>query len=372
MKKLIYFGMTIIVLGGCIFVGYRYGAKQGGMMQRPVGPAYVFTGTLEQKDIAPTQKFIALVEPINAVDLKPQITGVIENVAFQNGGMVQEGETLFTIEQDRYAAAVQIAQANVDKAQAHVAQIQSDYNRQEDLFKQKFLPKAELEIAESNLAQAKAQLKQAEADLKLAEINLGYTTITSPISGRIGRALVTKGNYVASTTNALARVVQIDPIRITFSLTDKEALNSVLTDGNTKNNTKWQVLLSNGRTLDIVPENIFIDNEVDSKTATLAVYIETPNTQHLLIPGNYVTIILGSKTPQQALLVPQTAVMQDGNGTYVMKVVDGKAQQQYIDIGDIYEDAYILKKGLMPQDEIVLSGGQKLLNGQEIKSTKAS
>lgn len=371
-KKLI---LIIALLIAGTYGGYYFGLKKGMApmaMLASAGETYVLTGPLTQKDITPSKSFIALVEPINAVDIKPQVTGTVEQVLFQDGSKVQEGETLFIIEQDKYQANVEAAEAALDKARANVTQIQNDYTRQEKLYNQKFLPKAELEIAESNLMQARAAIKKAEADLKLAKLDLEHTVLTAPITGRIGKALITKGNYVSSQVSSLARLVQTNPIRITFSITDKENLDvyTRIQKGETLN-LQVKLMLSDGQILNIKPNAIFTGNEIDKTTATLPVYIEYDNADGLLTPGNYVTVLMNLQNEQQALLVPQTAVLQDANGKYVMKAVGDSAIQQYIEIGPAYENFYIVEKGLTAEDIIILSGAQKVHTGQKIKSTAA-
>ena len=372
LKKLI---LVLAFLVGAAYGGYYFGLKKGMApmaMLAKAAETYVLTGPLTQKDITPTKSFIALVEPINAVDIKPQVTGTVEQVLFQDGSTVHEGETLFVIEQDKYQANVEAAEAALDKARANVTQIQNDYTRQEKLFSQKFLPKAELEVAESNLMQARAAVKKAEADLKLAKLDLEHTVLTAPITGRIGKALITKGNYVSSQVSSLARLVQTSPIRITFSITDKENLG-VYTRLQQGENLHLQVklMLSDGQILSIKPTTIFTGNEIDKATATLPVYIEYENTDGLLIPGNYVTVLMNLQDEQKALLAPQTAILQDTNGKYVMKAVGDTAVQQYVEVGPAYEEFYIIKKGLNPEDVIILSGAQKVQSGQKIKSTAA-
>jgi len=184
--------------------------------------------------------------------------------------------------------------------------------------------------------------------------------------------LITKGNYVSSQVSSLARLVQTNPIRITFSITDKENLDvyTRIQRGETLN-LQVKLMLSDGQILNIKPNAVFTGNEIDKTTATLPVYIEYDNADGLLTPGNYVTVLMNLQNEQQALLVPQTAVLQDANGKYVMKAVGDSALQQYIEIGPAYENFYIVEKGLTAEDIIILSGAQKVHTGQKIKSTAA-
>ena len=201
--------------------GYYWGTSQTkSMMPMQMGPApYIPVGLPEQRDIQDQTRFIALVKPLNSVDIRPQVAGEIKEVLFTDGQFVNEGDVLFLIDPDKYQANLAVAKAALAKAEADVKQLKSDFDRQAELYKDKFVSTADLEKSESRLAQAQAAVKQAQANLNLAEIDLKHTEVKSPISGRIGQALITKGNYVNVANGALARIVQTTPVKISFSIT---------------------------------------------------------------------------------------------------------------------------------------------------------
>lgn len=360
----------------CIGAGY-YGARQISMQQAPMmkgnaGEAYVITGQPILKDIRPHKAFIAFVEPINAVNLKAQVAGTIDDVLFENGSFVQEGDVLFVIDKRKYEANVQSAQASLNKANANVVQIQNDYKRQLKLYKDKFLPKAELEVAESNLEQAKAEVLQAEATLKLARLDLEYATVTAPISGYISKAHVTKGNYVDTNSAVLARIVQTNPVRISFSVTDKERLEKLGNESDFQAPISMKLILSNGNEVSIKPQKMFTDRETSADTATLSVYVEYENTDQFLLPGNVISVQVADTAPKNVILIPQTAILQDSNGKYVMKTDEaGIATQQYIETNDVYENMAVIDAGLTLDDTIIVSGGQKVRSGQKVKSVNS-
>ncbi len=340
--------------------------------QMPMSEPLVITGHPLEKDIRPFKNVIALVEPINEVDLKPQVSGTVDAVLFENGSYVKEGDILFIIDKSRYEANVQARQADLDKAQANVIQIQNDYNRMNKLYKDKFLAKAELELAESNLAQAKANVSQAEANLKLAQIDLKHATVTAPISGYISKAHITKGNYVSTSTQSLARIVQTNPVRIAFSVTDKERVQKVLTRQQDKEAELFDMhmILPNGKEIEVQPDKIFTESEVDKDTASISVYAEYANEQRLLLPGNVLTAKLSETKEQKVILVSQDAVLQDTKGKYVMKITnDNTATQQYIQSNENIDNYYIVEQGLTPTDLIILTGAQKVRDGQKVKPT---
>ncbi len=376
MKKSIFKIIGILLIFGLfVYFVFYYSAKFGAekavqAMRAQVQTPYVRVGTPNIKEMTNNTRFIALVKPLNAVDVKTQVAGAIEEVAFSDGQYVKEGDTLFVIEQDRYKANVSAAKASLTKAEADLKQAKSDYARQKTLHRTKDISTADLEKSESRTAQAEAAVEQAKAALELAEIDLKHTVITAPIAGRIGQVLITKGNYVSLSTPALARIVQITPVKITFALSDKENLSMrkmLMAKGSQNDRPNLQIELSDKSVLPLSSEHIFLDNEMDQATATISLYAEYDNKNELLVPNNHVTILWKSNEQRPSLFIPQTAVYNDANGSYVMRAQqDNTVVQQYIKTGQTLDNMIEIESGLNEKDTIVLSGGQKLHNGQSI------
>ena len=362
-----YIKYTLVALAG-VALGYfikGHFFPGGVQMGAGAGQASVIVKTLSKKPMALGKSFIAKVEAINASDVTPQVSGYIDQVLFKDGSFVKEGDVLFVIDQSRYQAAAQSAEAALEKAKASLAQIQSDYHRELSLYEDQMLSKADLEVAESNLATAKANVKAAQAALDLAKLDLAYTQVRSPISGYIGKALVTKGNYATASASKLARVIQMDPIRVVFSITDKERLSGM--DQLTTSTPDIQIALPNGDTVEIPEANVFSDNEINAQTATMAVYAQASNPSNKLVPGNYVNVTVSMDKFRPVLLVPQTAVSQDASGQYVMTVTDDNTVvQKYITVGDMVQGQYVVAAGLEDGDRVVTIGQQKLQNGQKV------
>ncbi len=367
----------VVILGLCVSFGWFLKAKLTppvtGMGMMGGGTPYVLVQELETRNIAPKKTFIGHVEAIKSVNLMPQITGYVEKVLFEEGSFVNEGDILFVIEQERYLATVSLREAELASAKANLVRAERDYKRQSSLSKQNYASKATLDTAESAYLQAKAEVAQAQANLDLAKIDLGYTEIKAPISGRIGKALVTEGNYVSSATQTLARIVQTDPIRVAFSVTDKDMLNMRQMYDGKGAQLQTELVLSNGTVLVNHLQSRFTDNEVNTDTATIAVYAEYSNDKGLLIPGNYVDIRIGEKEAQMALLVPQAALAQDEHGNYVMVVTkDNIAEQRRVVLGDIVEDQQVVLDGLNADDKVIVQGLQKVREGQPVKAQLVS
>lgn len=365
----------ILVLALCVAAGWylkaRLTPQAPAMMGMGGGEPYVLIKQVTQTNIAPKRNYIGHVEAIKSVNLKPQINGYVEKVLFHEGSLVSEGDILFVIEQKRYLATLELRQAELDSAKASLVRAERDYKRQTSLSKEQYASKATLDTSESSYLQAKAAVAQAQANVELAKIDLDYTEIKAPITGYIGKAKVTEGNYVNSTTQDLARIVQTNPIRVAFSITDKDTLSSrQMYQGKDQEHLQTELVLPNGTVLVNNLQSRFSDNEINSDTATITIYAEYSNDQNLLIPGNYVDIRVGTKEEQIAVLVPQAALAQDEHGNYVVTVdKDNIAEQKRVILGDIVGDSQIVLDGLSPDDKVIIQGLQKAVNGKKVKAS---
>ena len=312
-------------------------------------PPYVLTRSLTKGDVSEKKKYIAKVEAINSVDIIPQVSGYLEKILFESGAEVTEGESIFVIEQTQY-------KADSEKAEAAVEKAQKQYDRLVTLNKNKYTSDRDVEVVES-------ELKQAKAKLEIAKLNLEHSEIKSPINGKIGKALVTVGNLVTPSSSKLARIVQTNPIRIAFSVSDKERL-MFMKNPNVGEEAFVEIVLPNGDIKQTETQNVFVDNEVDATTATIPVYLDFENSDYLLVPGNYVDIYVHFTSAKNALMVPQQALMSDINGTYVMTVnQDNKVEQKYIVLGPIMGENQVVKSGLNGDERVIVQGLQKVAPG---------
>lgn len=320
-------------------------------------PPHVLVRSLSKADISAKKKYIAQVEPINSVDIVPQVSGYLEKIMFNDGSFINKGDEIFLIEQRKY-------KADLKSAEAAVKQLKADYNRIKSLHQKRFVSDKERDIAESNL-------EQAEAALDLAKLNLEYTHIKSPISGYIGKALVTEGNLVSPETPKLARIVQTKPIRIAFSVSDKERSDFMQKINDIKN-ISIDVVLPNGSTETVPAQNLFFDNEVNPETATIPVYVDVENNDNLLVVGNYVDIFVSFNQAKEAVLVPQVALSADINGSYVMVVKDDNTvEQKYLQLGEVIDDNQVVVSGLDGSEKVIVQGLQKVKNGITVTPNSA-
>lgn len=337
-----------------------------GMQPEP----YVLIQKVANRDTTQVSNQIAHVEAINSVSLLPQVGGTIDEVLFEEGSFVKAGDLLFVIDPDRYKAMVDLRQAELSSAKASLTEAERNYNRQIKLSKQNIASKATFDAAESSFLQAKAAVKQAEANLDLAKIDLDYTKVTAPISGYIGKALVTKGNYVAPSSQVLAKIVQVSPVRVTFSLTDKEFLNLKSEyERNADIAMKARIILPDGNVLVENFSSRFADNEVSTNTATVSIFSDFANTDEKLLPGNYVQIALIKDEPEINVMIPQASLAQDEHGFYTYVITDDNiAEERRLVLGDVIGSEQIVKEGLKAGDKVIIQGLQKVKNGIKVKA----
>ncbi len=368
-KTVILRRLAFIIL--CVSLGWFLKAKMTPKMNMGafgLQVPYVLTTQAKLADTAKAQTHIAHVEAINSVALQPKVNGTIEEVAFEEGSFVKEGDILFKIDAASFKATVDLRQAELERAQAALTEAERNYNRQIKLSKQNISSKAAFDAAESMYLQAKANVAQARANLELAQINYEDTASRAPINGYIGKALVTKGNRVIASQQVLAKIVQLNPIRIAFTLTDKEFLafknNAQSVE---KSKIKARITLPDGTVVVKDFKSSFVDNEVSTNTATVSIYGDFENDDERLIPGSYVQIALILE-PQLSVMVPQAALAQDENGFYVFVVDnDNIAYERRVVLGEVLADKQVVKEGLSDGEKVVIKGLQKLSNGTKVQ-----
>ncbi|MBQ8671753.1 MAG: efflux RND transporter periplasmic adaptor subunit [Alphaproteobacteria bacterium] len=347
-------------------------------MNYAMGEVYILAHQAENKDISSFSNKISYIEAINDVNILAQVSGTVEKVLFKEGSIVKEGDVLFEIDSSKYKAAYDLANAKLDSAKANYVKAERDYNRQVKLSSEKFASKATFDMAESAYLQAKAAVEEAQASLDVATIDLEHTKVVAPISGKIGKALATKGNYIVASGAVMAKIVQINPVRISFSLTDRE-FASLQSRDNKIEELNARITLPNGEIINEKVVDIFYDNAVNSNTATLSVFADVANVNYRLIPGNYVQSSVSDNKPVYGIVIPQTAIAYDKEGAYVYVArindekskendLHGIAEQRRVTLGDVVNGSeQVVEKGLKPGELVVVQGTVKIQNNSPIK-----
>lgn len=340
------------------------GPPPGGPGMGAMPPPAVVVQELVEVPLDVRKEYIAAVEPVQEVSVRTEVAGYIDQVHFKEGAWVDAGDLLLTIDQKQYRAQVEVRRASMARAQAGLTRAEKYLKRVRDAGEGS-VSQSDVDLAESDHLQAVADLKQAAANLNLAQIDLDYTEIRAPISGRIGAAKMTKGNYVTSASEALARIVQTDPIRIVFSLTDRAylKLRARQLDGSFTRMAA-RVRLPDSTELALVGEKDFDDNEMNPETGTIAVRYLFDNPDGLLVSGGYVMMLLGAEERPMGLCISQKSILVDPQGTYVLIADEsGQIGTARVTLGATIGTDMEVLSGLKAGDRVLVEGVQKVQPG---------
>ncbi|MGI9372039.1 MAG: efflux RND transporter periplasmic adaptor subunit [Hyphomicrobiales bacterium] len=321
------------------------------------------------RDVAEQYEFVGQANAIQTIDLRARVTGFLEERPFKEGGPVKKGELLFLIEQEQYKAKVQTTEASIARAKATIEEAEQDLVRYSKLTAQGTTSEQKLEETKATAARAKADLLSAEADQTQAQLDLDYTRIEAPIDGRIGRATVDVGNLIGPDSGILATVIDPDPIRVVFSVSERTLLDyRKLRAVGKAGEAIPKLRLSDGTLFEQDGIIEFIDEQVDASTGTVQVRVEFPNPDNIIIPGQFVTVILKSGTPEKQIVVPQAAVQANQTGYFVLVVEDGDVvQPRPVKLGPITGVDWVVEDGLTEGETIVVDGIQKVRPGAKVK-----
>ena len=338
----------------------------------PPPPAVSVTPVVSRQ-VTETADYIGRITAIDKVDLVARVPGFIEERTFTEGQEVKTGDLLFRIEQATYQAAVDEARATLAKAKATEVNAKLQLDRGKELVRNQNIPQSTLDQRAADEAAAQASVMEAQAALEQAEINLGYTEIRSPIDGRIGLAIFTKGNLVQPSSGKLATIVSQDPIYVTFQVSQRNLLDYFrrrAEDPGKNTQINVRIKLPNGTIYPHAGVSDFLDVQVDPTTDTVTVRATVPNPEHVLIPGGVVGVTVERGAPKSALTIPQAAVLLDQAGRYVLVVgSDKKAEQRRITAGSEQGRDIVVTDGLKEGEQVIVEGIQKVRAGQVVTTT---
>jgi len=348
-----------------------------------VDPA-VAVGVAKTVEFNPETEYVGHAEPVQETDILPQIEGYVKKVCFTEGAFVRAGDVLFEIDPEQYEASRNLRYSEVRSAEAKVIVARAEVDRAERYFKRlasaddRGVTATERDTAETTLASAKAALNAAQAEVEqakaaaaIADFNLKHTVVKSPISGRIGKALRHVGDYVSPSKSALAQVMQTDPIRVVFPITDKDygAWQAAAERGGRalRDSRRLRLRLADGSLYGRPGVIDFGNNKVDRETATVILYARFENGAGALLPDAFVRVLSDESHPPRLLTVPVGAVERTAKGTHVWTLLpDGTVRAAAVETGATCKGLMAVVGGLAEGAKVVIAGGFKLRDGMKV------
>lgn len=343
------------------------GAASGGPPKMP--PAEVGVIAVQPQVVALQSELPGRVSALRVAQVRARVNGVVLKRLFREGSDVKAGQPLFQIDAASYQAALDSAQAAVAKAQANLAQATAIAERYKPLVAVNAISQLEYSNAVSAQRLADADLAAARAALQTARIHLDYATVRAPISGRIGQSLVTEGALVSAVeATQMALIQQTASVYVNFTQSSgdllrlRKAIASKQLRGAGKDGTAVRIVLEDGSVLPRPGRLLFSDLNVDASSGQVTLRAEVPNTDGLLLPGQYVRVQLAQAELPSAILVPQQAVTRSNQGDTVLVVgADGVPARRQVKLGANQDNQWIVQDGLQSGEQVIVEGFQKMM-----------
>jgi membrane fusion protein, multidrug efflux system len=359
----------MIVLGGC-------GSGPGQQAGPPPVPE-VATITIQPQSVELTTELPGRTSAFLVAEIRPQVNGIIKKRLFREGSDVKAGHLLYQIDPAPFQVALDSARASLGKAQANLPSIRLKAERYQELLVDKAVSRQDYDDAAAAMEQARAEIEYWKAQVEAASINLGYTRVTAPISGRIGKSSVTDGALVtAYQPMSLATIQQLDPIYVDVTQSSAELLRlkrhleAGRLSANGENGRKVRILLEDGTPYPLEGRLQFRDITVDQATGSFTLRIVVPNPKHLLLPGMFVRAAVQEGIADQAILVPQQGVSRTPKGEPIALVVDesAKVQQRRLSLNRAIGDQWLISSGLSAGDRLIVEGMLNVRPGAAVKA----
>ena len=336
-------------------------------------PQVVEVANPMEVEIFPEHETTGRVEAALSVDIIARVSGWLQQRYFEEGDRVKKGQKLFQIEPTEYILAARNARATVNENAAVYRNSEIDLRRATELLKQDLVSREYYDNALTDRNKYRAALDGARAELAKTNLNLSYTNITSPMDGRIGKSIVSVGNYVTPNSGVIAQIYSTNPMRVVFPLKSGDfiELKRYYLE-NKDDGTTVSVLLrlADGSMYESEGKIEFVDNKIDEDTGTVTMRATFDNPNELLVPGDYVNIIVRVNKAMKVMLIPQSATKTDvGTGYYVWVVENGKAVKKEVVVNQSYNNCWIVERGLDYKDKVVMQGIQNVYkSGQKLKT----
>ena len=366
-----------LLAGALVFVLCACSASQTAQQDQPVP---VRTITVSETDLDNVIELPGRVEPVRVAEVRARVTGIVQKRLYEEGTDVRQGQPLFRIDPAELRASYAQTQASLDRARATAANANAVVERYRPLVAENAISGQEFDAAQAAAREANANVAQMRAQLRSASLQLGYTTVRAPISGRAGRAAVTEGALISqSEATLMTRIEQISPIYVSFSQSATEVLQirRAMASGalDLQDGDAVEVRLSFADGTDYSPPGLiqFFDFSVDEATGTVQLRAEFPNPDGLLLSGEFVKARIYAGKVTNVVAVPQRAItVTQSGGTVLIVDKSGKAALRKVKLGQLVDDKWVIKSGLVPGDRVIVSNLQKLQPGAAVRIANSS
>lgn len=321
-------------------------------------PLIATVKTFQYSDLYTKSEATGEITPESSVDVVARVEGYLQKTYFKEGDYVKKGQLLFKIEPDEYAIAVRASEAAVAQAQAVYTNALQELERGKELVKENFISRSDFDQMVASAASSKASLDEVKQTLARAKLNLNYTNIYSPLTGKAGTISLSDGNFVSIASGPLVNVAKTTPILIDFSMKSSDVIKMKQGNGGKLDlaNAKVELILSNDSKYPTIGKIVFSNNYISSEAASLALKARFENSNNLLIPGDFVKVIVTSATPIKRILIPQSVVRGDAlNGYYVWCVKENKTVKKMIEVSGSQDNQWIVETGLTADDLVVIN-----------------
>ncbi len=369
LPKLLWLVATAWLLHGC-------GAEDG-QQQTPPPPAVTVARPLVET-VTDWDEYTGRFGAVDSVELRARVSGYLESIHFREGAIVSKGDLLFIIDPRPYEATLAEAKALLSAAKVRLDLSRSDLDRAQRLFKSRAISEEELDSRTQQKKEAEAAVLSAEAAVQSAQLNVEFTHVKAPVSGRIGRALVTDGNLVSGGSEGstlLTTLVSIDPVYLYMTADERSVLKYLRLDQQGERTSarsgrvKVRARLADEDQFGHVGYVDFVDNQIDQATGTLQARAVFDNPDGLLLPGMFARVQVMGKGDVESLMIPETAIANDLAEEFVWVLDEqDQAQRRRIVAGRLHDGLRVIREGLQPEDRVVINGTQRVQPGVKVKA----
>src|SRR5438132_1384565 len=333
------------------------------------------------REITEWDEYTARLDAVDSVEVRPRVSGYLQSIHFQDGGIVHKGDLLFLIDPRPYEAALHRAEADAELAKSRLALARKNFARAKDLLASHAISQEESDIRESNVRQAEASVEEAEAAVDAARLDVEFTHVSAPVGGRVGRKLVTEGNLinggVGTQGTLLTTIVSLDPIYAYFEADEASLLkyDRLARSGQRRSSREYKnpvhVALAGEEGFPHDGVMDFVDNQLDRGTGTIVGRALLPNPDLSLIPGLFARLRLPGSGQYRAILVPDEAISSDQSQKFVF-VVDGESKAEYraVKIGPLVDGLRVVREGVTPDEWVVVAGLQRIRPGIKVDAQR--